>query len=443
MKRQLHLNLFIQGRGSHEAAWRHPLSSTAELTDISYYQDLARRAEEGLFDSIFFADQLTTNTAQTKSAKALQVWLEPITMLAAIAVATTRIGLIATGSSTYTEPFNLARQFASIDHISQGRAGWNIVTSWMAAAARNFGDTGQLSHSERYALAEEHVQIVKGLWDSWADDTIIDDRQNAVFANTDRIRPIDFKGEYFNVAGPLNLPRGPQGHPVLVQAGSSEDGRGFAARHAEAVFTAHIEKTTAQAFYSDMKSRVAAKGRRPDQVLILPGLCPTIASTEAEAKRLLLELSNYADVEIAVKYLGTWFGGHDFSHLPLDRPLTVADFPDLSNIETSKSRTEMVINLIKREEITLRELLARFAHIGGHYLFAGTAEQVADLIEDWFLDGAADGFNLMPPLLPTMLDIFIDEVVPLLQRRGLFRTEYQGTTLREHYGLERPASVFV
>ena len=364
-------------------------------------------------------------------------------MLAAIAVATTRIGLIATGSSTYTEPFNLARQFASIDHISQGRAGWNIVTSWMAAAARNFGDTGQLSHSERYALAEEHVQIVKGLWDSWADDTIIDDRQNAVFANTDRIRPIDFKGEYFNVAGPLNLPRGPQGHPVLVQAGSSEDGRGFAARHAEAVFTAHIEKTTAQAFYSDMKKRVAAEGRRPDQVLILPGLCPTIASTEAEAKRLLLELSNYADVEIAVKYLGTWFGGHDFSHLPLDRPLTVADFPDLSNIETSKSRTEMVINLIKREEITLRELLARFAHIGGHYLFAGTAEQVADLIEDWFLDGAADGFNLMPPLLPTMLDIFIDEVVPLLQRSGLFRTEYQGTTLREHYGLERPASVFV
>ena len=443
MKRQLHLNLFIQGRGSHEAAWRHPLSSTAELTDISYYQNLAQRAEAGLFDSIFFADQLTTNTAQTKSAKALQVWLEPITMLAAIAVATTRIGLIATGSSTYTEPFNLARQFASIDHISQGRAGWNIVTSWMAAAARNFGDTGQLSHSERYALAEEHVQIVKGLWDSWADDTIIDDRQNAVFANTDRIRPIDFKGEYFNVAGPLNLPRGPQGHPVLVQAGSSEDGRGFAARHAEAVFTAHIEKATAQAFYSDMKKRVAAEGRRPDQVLILPGLCPTIASTEAEAKRLLLELSNYADVEIAVKYLGTWFGGHDFSHLPLDRPLTVADFPDLSNIETSKSRTEMVINLIKREEITLRELLARFAHIGGHYLFAGTAEQVADLIEDWFLDGAADGFNLMPPLLPTMLDIFIDEVVPLLQRRGLFRTEYQGTTLREHYGLERPASVFV
>jgi len=442
MKRQLHFNLFIQGRGSHEAAWRHPLSSPAELTDISYYQDLARRAEAGLFDSIFFADQLTTNTAQTKSAKALQVWLEPITMLAAIAVATKRIGLIATGSSTYTEPFNLARQFASIDHISQGRAGWNIVTSWMAAASRNFGDTGQLSHSERYALAEEHVQIVKGLWDSWADDTIIDDRQNAVYANTDRIRPIDFKGEYFNVAGPLNLPRGPQGRPVLVQAGSSEDGRGFAARHAEAVFTAHIEKTTAQAFYADMKKRVTAEGRRPDQVLILPGLCPTIASTEAEAKRLLLELSEYADVEIAVKYLGTWFGGHDFSHLPLDRPLTVADFPNLSNIETSKSRTEMVINLIQREDITLRELLARFAHIGGHYLFAGTAEQVADLIEDWFLDGAADGFNLMPPLLPVMLDIFIDEVLPMLQRRGLFRTEYQGTTLREHYGLERPESAF-
>ena len=204
-------------------------------------------------------------------------------MLAAIAVATTRIGLIATGSSTYTEPFNLARQFASIDHISQGRAGWNIVTSWMAAAARNF-EIRVNYHILNDMHSLRNTQIVKGLWDSWADDTIIDDRQNAVFANTDRIRPIDFKGEYFNVAGPLNLPRGPQGHPVLVQAGSSEDGRGFTARHAEAVFTAHIEKTTAQAFYSDMKKRVAAEGRRPDQVLILPGLCPTIASTEADAK---------------------------------------------------------------------------------------------------------------------------------------------------------------
>lgn len=442
MQRQLHLNLFIQGRGSHEAAWRHPMSATDSLTDVRYYQDLAQRAEAGLFDSIFFADQLATNSAQTKSAKALQVWLEPMTLLSAIAVATDRIGLIATGSSTYTEPFNLARQFASIDHISNGRAGWNIVTSWMAAAARNFGDTGQLSHAERYVLAEEHVQIVKALWDSWADDAIVDDRDNAIYANTDRIRPIDFKGEHFNVAGPLNLPRGPQGRPVLVQAGSSEDGRDFAARHAEAVFTAHIEKATAQAFYADMKKRVAAEGRRPDQVLILPGLCPTIASSEAEAKRLLLEFSEYADVDIAVRYLGTWFGGHDFSHLPLDKTLTTQDFPDLSDVETSKSRTAMVLNLIQREDMTLRELLARFAHIGGHYLFAGTPEQVADLIEDWFTDGAADGFNLMPPLLPAMLDVFVDEVVPILQARGLFRTAYEGTTLREHYGLDRPAGPF-
>ncbi len=434
--------MFIQGRGSHEAAWRHPLSSAAGLTDIRYYQDLAKRAEAGLFDSIFFADQLATNTAQTKSAKALQVWLEPLTLLSAIAVATDRIGLIATGSSTYTEPFNLARQFASIDHISNGRVGWNIVTSWMAAAARNFGDTGQLSHAERYVLAEEHVQVVKALWDSWADDAIIDDRDNAVYANTDRIRPIDFEGTHFNVAGPLNLPRGPQGRPVLVQAGSSEDGRGFAAQHAEAIFTAHIEKATAQTFYVDMKKRVAAKGRQPEQVLILPGLCPTIASTEAEAKRLLQELSEYADVDIAVQYLGTWFGGHDFSHLSLDRKLCPEDFPDPENMETSKSRTSMVLNLIQREEMTLRELLARFAHIGGHYLFAGTPEQIADLIEDWFTDGAADGFNLMPPVLPAMLDIFVDEVVPILQARGLFRRAYEGTTLRDHYGLDRPASPF-
>ncbi|MBS28790.1 MAG: LLM class flavin-dependent oxidoreductase [Alphaproteobacteria bacterium] len=438
----MHLNLFIQGRGSHEAAWRHPLSSTANLSDVRYYQDLARRAETGLFDSIFFADQLTTNTAQTKSAKALQVWLEPMTLLAAIATATDRIGLIATGSSTYTEPFNLARQFSSIDHISDGRAGWNIVTSWMAGAARNFGDTGQPSHAERYALAEEHVEIVKALWDSWADDAILDDRDNAIYANPERIRPIDFEGTHFSVAGPLNLPRSPQGRPVLVQAGSSEDGRDFAARHAEAVFTAHIEKATAQAFYADMKKRVITGGRHAEHVLILPGLCPTIASTEVEAKRLLLELSEYADVDIAVKYLGTWFGGHDFSGFPLDKVLSPADFPDLAELETSKSRTSMVLNLVKTEDVTLRELLARFAHIGGHYLFAGTPEQVADLIEDWFTDGAADGFNLMPPLLPAMLDAFVDEVVPLLQARGLFRTEYSGTTLREHYGLDRPPGPF-
>lgn len=288
MKRQLHLNLFIHSRGHHEASWRHPASSPLPLTDIRYYQDLACRAEAALFDSIFLADQLALGE---DAAQAARTWLEPVSVLAAVAVATSRIGMIATASTTYTEPFNLARQFASLDHISNGRVAWNIVTSWLATAAGNFSGAGQVSHADRYARAEEFMAVVKALWDSWADDAVIDDRTGGRYARPDRIRPINHKGEYYQVAGPLNLPRCPQGRPVLVQAGSSDTGRRFAARHAEAVFTAHMEKATAQAFYSDLKARVAAEGRTSDQVLILPGLSPMIASTETEARRLARELN--------------------------------------------------------------------------------------------------------------------------------------------------------
>jgi FMN-dependent oxidoreductase (nitrilotriacetate monooxygenase family) len=440
MKRRLHLNLFIHSRGHHEAAWRHPAASPLALTDIRYYQDLAQRAEAALFDSIFLADQLALGG---DVAQAPRTWLEPITVLAALATATSRVGLIATASTTYTEPFNLARQFASIDHISNGRAAWNIVTSWLATAAENYGGEGQLSHAQRYARGEEFMAVVKELWDSWAADAVIDDRAAGFYARGDRIRPINHCGEFYSVAGPLNMPRSPQGRPVLVQAGSSDTGRRFAARHAEAVFTAHMAKSTAQEFYADLKRLAAEEGRDPAQILILPGLSPMIGATEAEAQRLAHEVNELADPVVGRKRLSGRFGGHDFSHLPLDRPLKPEDFPDPSTVEAARSRTEVIINLVKRDKPTLRQLLGYLAGARGHYVMAGTPpEQVADLMEDWFADGAADGFNLMPPVLPAQFDAFAAEVVPLLQRRGLFRREYAGTTLREHYGLPWPASVF-
>jgi len=435
-KRQLHLNLFIQSRGHHEASWRHPGSSPLALTDIEYFRDLARRAEAGFFDSIFLADTLALMDTVGQAAS---TWLEPITTLAAIAGSTTRIGLIATASTTYSEPFNLARQFGSLDHISGGRVGWNIVTSWLAAAARNYGGEGLVSHDERYARGEEFVQVVKALWDSWADDAVLDDRASGRYARPDRIRPIDHEGKFYRVAGPLNMPRGPQGRPVFVQAGSSETGRRFAARHAEAVFTAQMEKRTAQEFYSDLKALAVAAGRPPEQVLILPGLSPVVGSTEAEARRLAEDLNDLTYPEVGRKRLSGRFGGHDFSHLPLDKPLTPEDFPSPGTVQAARSRTEVIVGLVRRERFTLRQLLAYLAGARGHYVTAGTPEQIADLIENWFVEGAADGFNLMPPLLPSLLDVFIAEVVPVLQKRGLFRTCYEGSTLRDHFGLPRPA----
>ncbi|MEZ5853210.1 MAG: LLM class flavin-dependent oxidoreductase [Hyphomicrobiaceae bacterium] len=435
MRRQLRLNLFIQSRGHHEAAWRHPKAAPEPLTDISYYIDMARRAEAARFDSIFFADQLAL---ANDVAQAGRNWLEPVMVLGALSIATERIGLIATASTTYSEPFNLARQYATLDHMSKGRVAWNIVTSWAPAAAANFGDEKQLTHAERYEVAEEFVTVAKALWDSWADDAVLDDRASGRYARADRIRAINYKGKHYAVAGPMNLPRGPQGRPVLVQAGSSDTGRGFAARHAEAVFTAHMEKATAKAFYADLKARAEAAGRRRDQILILPGLSAMIGSTEAEAKRLAADLGDLADPEVGRKRLSGRFGGHDFSHLALDKPLSPEDFPDPETVEAARSRTEVIVGLVRRDKPTLRQLLSYLAGARGHYTFAGTPEQVADLIEDWFGDGAADGFNVMPPVLPWMLDVFAAEVIPILQKRGLFRTDYEGTTLREHYGLARP-----
>jgi len=439
MSKQMHLNLFIHSRGHHEAAWRHPKSSPKALTDISYLTEAAQTAEIGLFDSIFLADTLVVND---DVAQAARTWLEPISTLGALAMATKKIGLIATASTTYTEPFNLARQFASLDHVSAGRIGWNIVTTWSVPAASNFGASDQVSHADRYLRAEEYLNIAKALWDSWSDDAVVDNRTSGLYAKVEAIRPICHSGDYYQVAGPLNVPRCPQGRPVLVQAGSSEVGREFAARHAEAVFTAHLEMATAIDFYKDLKSRAKAQRRDPDSIIILPGFSPIIAGTEAEAKQIAKELNELTDVEVGRKRLTGRFGGYDFSHLPLDRPLTTDDFPDPSTVQAARSRTEVILGMVMREKPTLRQLLAKLAGARGHFIFTGTPEQVADELELWFKSGAADGFNLMPPIIPWMLEVFVEEVVPLLQQRGVFRKEYKGTMLRDHYGLKRPPVKF-
>jgi FMN-dependent oxidoreductase (nitrilotriacetate monooxygenase family) len=431
----MHINLFIQGRGHHEAAWRHPKSSALALTDIRYTVEMAQKAEAGCFDSIFLADVLGLwNDVESTPFN----WLEPITALTAVAMATRRIGLIATCSTTYTESYNLARQFASLDHISGGRAGWNIVTTWSPQAGANFGHIGQVGHADRYERAEEFMTVVKGLWDSWADDAVLDDRAGGRYADRTRVKAIDHKGPHFPVLGPLNMPRAPQGRPVFVQAGSSDTGKKFAARHAEAVFTAHLEKATARAFYADLKALVAAEGRDPKHVVILPGFSPTIASTVAEAERYADELNELSDPEVGRVRLSQRFGGFDFSHLALDQPLSADDFPDPSKNEASRSRTEAVVALVKKEKPTLRQLLAKLAGARGHFTAAGSPEMIADIMQDWFETGAADGFNLMPPVLPHQLDLFISEVAPLLRKRGLFRNAYEGETLRSHFGLSRP-----
>ena len=437
MGRQLHLNVFINSRGHHEASWRHPDSSKLPLTDIDYTVDIARKAEVALFDSIFLADVLGLwNDVRATPFN----WLEPITTLAATAMATKRIGMIGTCSTTYTEPYNLARQFASLDHISRGRIGWNIVTTWSHQAGANYGSAGQMPHADRYERAEEYMAVVNALWDSWADDAVVDDRDGGLYADPAKVHAIKHKGQFYQVEGPLNIPRGPQGRPVFVQAGSSEAGRAFAARHAEAVFTAHMEKGTAKDFYTDLKSRLPAVGRKPEDVIILPGFSPILGSTEAEAQAYSEELNALADIQIGLTRLSGRFGGHDFSTLPLDQPLSPDDFPDPETVQAARSRTEVIIGVVRNERPTMRQLLAKLAGARGHFTFTGTPEQCADLLQDWFETGAADGFNIMPPVLPRSLEVFAAEVIPILQKRGLFRTEYTGTTLRDNFGISRPAA---
>ncbi|KFC75983.1 Nitrilotriacetate monooxygenase component A [Bosea sp. LC85] len=439
MTRELHLNLFINGRGHHEAAWRHDGSTRQALTDVAYYRDLALAAEKARLDSVFFADHVALGDELEHAARGE---LEPLTLLGALSALTERIGLIATASTTYSEPYNLARQLASLDHLSGGRIGWNIVTSWAPAAAGNFGQEQQAGIDQRYERAHEFVEVASKLWDSWATDAILDDRETGHFARRERIRRADHRGTHFGVAGALNIPRSPQGRPVFVQAGASTDGRAFAARYAEAIFTAHLTKESAIAFYSDIKSQARALGRRGDQVVILPGISAAIGSTEAEAKRVWEELNELSHPTVGLSRLSNRFGGHDFSHLKLDQVLSVADFPDPAQVQASRSRAQAITALVGRERPTLRGLLHSLAGARGHFTATGTPEQIADVIEDWFASGAADGFNVMPPILPSQFALFTSEVVPLLQKRGLFRTEYGEGTLRQRLGLDPVPSRF-
>ncbi|MFF0266244.1 LLM class flavin-dependent oxidoreductase [Kribbella sp. NPDC004536] len=434
MSRQLHLNAFLMSTGHHEASWRLPESDPFANTSVAHYQKLALEAERGLFDSVFFADSpvLFGNVGRRPAGS-----LEPTVLLTALAGVTSRIGLIATASTTYNDPYNLARRFASVDHVSGGRAGWNVVTTAGPEAALNFNLTDQPAHAERYDRAAEFLEVAYKLWDSWQDDAAIADKQSGVWAVQERVVPIEHVGRHFQVRGPLNVPRSPQGHPLIVQAGSSEDGKGLAARYAEAVFTAQQTLEDAQDFYQDLKARAVALGRDADEVKILPGIVPVIGSTVEEAERLEHRLDSLIQPEYARLQLAKTLRLSP-EDLPFDQQLP-ADLPDEDEIEGAKSRYTLIVTLARREQLTVRELIGRLGGGRGHRTFTGTPEQVADAIQHWFEAGAADGFNVMPPVLPSGLTTFVDEVIPILQARGLFRTEYTGTTLRDHYGLPRPA----
>jgi FMN-dependent oxidoreductase (nitrilotriacetate monooxygenase family) len=427
MARQLHFNLFLHDTGHHEASWRLPESDPHANLSLAAHQHLTRIAEDAKFDSVFLADSpvLWSDPGRRPSGK-----LEPTLLLAALVATTTHIGLIATASTSYNEPYNLARRFASLDHLSGGRAGWNIVTTAGDAAARNFGLDDQPLHKTRYERADEFLEVSTRLWDSWDDDAIVADKASGIHAVTERVRPINHRGPFFRVDGPLNLPRSPQGHPLLVQAGSSEDGKEFAAKWAEAVFTAQPTLAESQAFYADLKNRAAAFGRDP---VILPGIVPVIGDTLAEARELEAELDRLIAPQYALATLANTLRV-DPAILDLDAPLP-ADLPSEDEIEGAKSRRTLIVDWARRDNLTVRELIGKLGGGRGHRTFTGTPELVADTIQHYFENGAADGFNIMPAVLPSGLVAFATKVVPILQERGLFRTEYDGPTLRDHYGL--------
>ncbi|WP_419874715.1 LLM class flavin-dependent oxidoreductase [Candidatus Pristimantibacillus sp. PTI5] len=425
-QRQLHLNAFLYGTGHHEASWRLPEAEPAHNLDFNHVLQIVQTAERGLMDSVFLADGYSGRANK----------LEPFTELSALASRTKHIGLIATVGTTYNEPFHVARKFASLDHISKGRAGWNIVTG-AGNASHNFGLQEHPEHALRYEEAEEFTDVVKQLWDSWEDDAVLNDKASGIRIAADKVHTIDYKGKYYRVKGPLNIARPPQGYPVLVQAGSSESGKEFAARTAEVIFTAHQSIASAQVFYKDVKSRLPKYGRTADQLKILPGISPILADTVEEAQEIENRLFEFVNKDGAVRRLSERLG-IDLSQHPLDEPLSLEGVRETDEVNGHKSRHQLILDLIRDENLTLRQLVNRLAGARGHFTFTGTPLQLADVIETWFLNGAADGFNVMPQIYPGGLDTFVEKVIPELQNRGLFRTAYEGTTLRDRLGLERP-----
>jgi FMN-dependent oxidoreductase (nitrilotriacetate monooxygenase family) len=436
-RRQLKLGAFLPGPGHHVAAWRHPSVPPNGGLDFAHYSSIVQTAERGKFDMIFLSDGVGIRT-HYKDEDELSRWgrivhFEPLTLLSALSAVTKHIGLAATASTTYNEPFHIARKYASLDHLSQGRAGWNIVTSVTDAEAQNFNLDTQPDHASRYRRAREFMEVVTGLWDSWEDDAFLFDKESGRYFDPAKLHILHHKGEHFSVRGPLNLARAPQGYPVLVQAGSSADGQDFAAQWAEVVFTAHQTLPQAQAFYRGMKDQVGKHGRSPDHAKIMPGVFPVVGRTQQEAEDKYARLQALVDPVVGLGLLTGLLGDVDASKFPLDEPL-----PELPPTQGSTSRQQLVYEQARREGLTVRQLYLSVAGARGHRFILGTPQSIADQLEEWFVADGADGFNIMPPILPDGLTDFVDLVVPELQRRGLFRTEYEGRTLRENLGLPRP-----
>jgi FMN-dependent oxidoreductase (nitrilotriacetate monooxygenase family) len=439
--RKIRLGAFIMATGHHIAAWRHPASEATAGHNIDHYRELAQTAERGLFDMVFVADSPagwdSDRDPEIRARVSHSAHFEPVTLWSALSQVTERIGFVATASTTYEDPYLLARKFASLDHVSRGRAAWNVVTT-AADVSRNFSIPGHPAHADRYQRAEEVVDLVLDLWDSYEDDAFVIDKESGIFLDPAKVHKVDHHGQFFDVAGPLNVARSPQGRPVVVQAGASESGRNLAARTAEVIFTANQTLAAGQEFYSDIKSRLGKYGRRADQLLIMPGIFPVLGGTEAEAQENYEFIQSLIHPTIAWAILKQYYVGVDLSGYSLDDLAP----PLPGNTELNKSRLKLVADLASTG-LTLRQLYLSLATARGHRTVVGTPEQIADAIEVWFSNGAADGFNIMPPVLPTGLTDFVDQVVPILQKRGLFRTEYEGATLRENLGLERPVNRFV
>jgi FMN-dependent oxidoreductase (nitrilotriacetate monooxygenase family) len=435
--RQMSIGMNILGLGGHSAAWRTGEVAPDAYLDVEYYRSIARLSERGTLDAIFLADgpALGEDVAKGPAGR-----LEPTVLLTAVALATEAIGVIATASTTYNSPFNLARRFASVDHISGGRVAWNIVTNAGDAAAQNFGLRGAPLHVDRYQRADEFLDVAIKLWDSWEDDAIIGDRARGVFADSGKVHRVDHAGDHFSVRGPLNVPRSPQGRPVLVQAGSSEGGKALGSRYADAIFTTQTTLADGQAFYREMKTRAAHWQREPHGLKIMPGLSTVIGGTEQEAHERCDALDAYLGEDGLLAQVAQRLG-IPVTELDPDAELPWHRIGDVVDHEKgSHGFFEAQINLARREKLTVRQLSRRIR--SGHRLVVGTPEQVADTMEAWFLNGAADGFNIMPDVFPSGAQSFVEQVVPELRRRGVFRTSYEGTTLRDHLGLKRPRSQY-
>ena len=429
-QRKMRIGVFLSGSGGNMASWRHPNAVPDGAVNLEYYRDMTRTAEDAKLDFAFFGDGLYISE---KSHPNFLVRFEPLTLLAALSMVTTHIGLAATLSTTYSDPYTVARQFSSIDHLSDGRAGWNIVTSPLEGSAANYSKPEHPQHDLRYRMAGEFVEITKGLWDSWEDDAFIRDKESGVFIDPSKMHRLDHKGEFFSVQGPLNISRSKQGSPVLIQAGSSEAGRGFAAKIADAIFTGQATSSDAAGFYRDIKTRAEESGRDPGQVLILPGCSPVVGDTPEEAEAKYQEIANLVVIDDALNYLGRYFNDIDFSPYDLDEP-----FPDLGDFGRNgwESTTDRIKQVAKEESLTLREMALRSTTPRNEFI--GTPTQVADSMQRWFENGAADGFMLVPSVLPQGFNDFVEHVLPILKERGLFRTEYEADTLRGNLGLPKP-----